>query len=85
MEGIGSIDFLDVMAKSQLLLRASLKRLYLIVLKDEVAVGTQQVVCHQVGVVGRSEDLAIHVEQLLAHLKRESEMIESVEFVDENK
>ena len=41
MEGIGSVDFFNVMSKSQLFLGTGLERFDFVVLKNEIAVGTQ--------------------------------------------
>ena len=65
--------------------RKAIRKLPLVVLQNEVAIETQEVIRHQISVVRRGEDLAIHVEQQLAYFKRQLEMIESVKFINKDK
>ena len=60
------------------------KRFDLILIQNEVAVWTEKVVGHQIGIVRRSEDLARQSKESFADFKRKLEMIEGIKLVNKN-
>lgn len=59
------------MTKTEFLVRTVAQRFNLVVVNNEIAIRAQQVISHQVRIVGRREDLTRQREQTLANLKGE--------------
>ena len=72
------------MTKTKLFFGAIAKRLNLILVEDKITVGTKKIVRHQISVVRRCEYLARKNKESLAHGKGQLEMVERVEFINEN-
>ena len=72
------------MTKTKLLVGAVAERLNYILVENKIAVGTKKIVRHQISVMRRCEYLARKNKESLAHGIRQFEMIESVEFIDED-
>lgn len=53
--------------------------------KNKIAVGTKQVICHEIGIVGRKEHLTWQFKEFPAHFVCQSEMIEGIELINEYK
>ena len=60
------------------------KRFDLVLVQNKVAVWTEQVIGHQIGIVRRSEDLARQCKESLADFKRKLEMIEGIKLVNKD-
>ena len=73
------------MTKTEFLVRAVTQRFNLVVVNNEIAIRAQQVISHQVRIVGRREDLTRQREQTLANFKGEFKMIEGIKFINEDK
>ena len=72
------------MTKTKLLVSTVAERLDHIFIENKIAVGTKKIVRHQVGVMRGCKHLAWKNKESLAHGKGQFEMVESVEFVDED-
>ena len=66
------------MAKTEFLIRAIHKGLNLILVENEIAIRPQQIVGHKVGIMRRRKYLTVLVEQNLAYLKGQFEVVESI-------